>query len=312
MKKPVITVVGSYAVGMTMRTGRFPTSGETLMGHNFKQLHGGKGSNQAVECARLGADVHFVSCLGKDMLGESAISLYNSEGVDVTNIKRSDTMPTGVGFVIVDENGNNIITLDLGANTDLTPEYIVKVEDIISRSDVLLMQLEIPTQTVAVAAEIARKYGVVTILNPAPYQHLADSVWANIDFATPNEKEAKLILGYNPEEDVELEVLSQGLLNKGIGNVIITLGDRGAYFAKCMTCGSPELIPVRKVDAVDTTGAGDTFSAALGVAVAEGKALTDAIIFASSAATLSVLKYGVIESMPYRKEVDEELVKRNF
>jgi len=204
-------------------------------------------------------------------------------------------------------HGENIITLDLGANADLTPEYIASMKNIISNSDIVIMQLEIPPRTVSAAVKIAKEQGVKTILNPAPYQHLPDSTWAGVNIATPNEKEAKLILDLDPEEEVSIATLGEGLLDKGIENVVITLGERGAYFATRNPNTVNELIPVRKVEVVDTTGAGDTFSAALGVAIAEGRSIRDAIKFSSIAAALSVMKYGVIESMPWRDEVEKEL-----
>lgn len=309
MKKPVITVVGSYAAGLTMMTRRFPTSGETLMGWNYRQMHGGKGSNQAVECARLGADVNFIACLGKDVMGDSAVDLYRQEGIDCSNVKFSENLPTGVGFIIVNEHGHNIITLDMGANKDLTPGYVQEKEEVIASSDVCLIQLEISPETVAAAASIAAGNGVRVILNPAPYQKLPDTIWNTIDILTPNEKEAKLLLGYGPDEEIGIPELAYGILSKGVNNVIITLGGRGAYYAAGNEGGNCGFIPAKKVNVVDTTGAGDTFSSALGVATSEGKNLHDAVLFASAAAALSVTRYGVIESMPYRGEV-EEMLKR--
>ncbi|HEY5584570.1 MAG TPA: ribokinase [Ruminiclostridium sp.] len=305
MKNPVISIVGSYAVALTMMTKRFPTSGETLMGENFKQFHGGKGSNQAVESARLGANVNFVACIGKDGFGKGAINLYKTEGINTNYITESDNLSTGVGFIIVDEQGHNIITLDLGANLDLNPDYVNLMKDSIIVSDVLLMQLEISTQSVVAAAKIAKENGVKVILNPAPYQPLPDDIWEDIYILTPNEKEAKLILGYDPESEIAIQELADGIIKKGVKNVIITLGGRGAYFATSSYSNKYQLIPARKVDVVDTTGAGDTFSAALGVAIGEGKALSESVQFASAAASLSVTKYGVIEAMPYRNQVDK-------
>lgn len=307
VKKQIITVIGSYAVGMTMCTKIFPTAGETLIGHSFKQFHGGKGSNQAVECARLGAEVNFIVCIGKDNFGDGAVKLYQDERINTAFISRSNTLATGVGFITINESGQNIITLDLGANADLTPLYISSMADIISKSDIVLMQLEIPPETVSASIKIAREKGVKTILNPAPYQHLPDNTWAGVTIATPNEKEAKLILNLDPEKKVSIQTLGEGLLNKGIENIIITLGDKGAYFATNSSNTKNELIPVRKVEVVDTTGAGDTFSAALAVAIAEGRSIMDAIKFSCAAATLSVMKYGVIDSMPYRDAVEKEL-----
>lgn len=307
MKKPVISVVGSYAVGMTMRVGRIPTNGETLIGHSFKQLHGGKGSNQAIGCARMGASVKFISCIGMDAYGEKVLSLYKEEGVDYSHSKFSKSLLTGVGFIIVDDNGNNIITLDPGANNELTPSYIEETKDVIANSNVLLMQLEIPVETVYAAARIAKENGVKVVLNPAPYKRLPEEIWQYVDIVTPNEKEAKLILGYAPDKEVSIEKLAEELIEKGVENVIITLGGRGSFFRCRIKDADIGLTPSKKVDVVDTTGAGDTFNAALGVAIAEGAELKKAISFATTAASLSVMKYGVIESIPYRDEIDNKL-----
>ena len=301
-EKPIITVVGSYIVGLTMRTGRFPTAGETLIGHSFSQFYGGKGSNQAVGCARLGANVNFIACIGKDTIGDDALKLYRQENVCAELIKRSDTLSTGVGFVIVDQAGSNMILLDIGANNELNPEYITQMSDIISKSDALLMQLEIPLETVAKAAEIAKKHGVPVILNPAPYQNLPDSIWSDITILTPNEKEAKLITGRSPDDDVSVETLGADILQLGVKTIIITLGEKGAYVAAKDISFS---VPSKTVDVVDTTGAGDTFTAALGVAVSEGKNLSEAVEFAVCASALAVTKYGVIEALPYRKQVEK-------
>jgi ribokinase len=311
MKKPVITVIGSYVMAMTMRVERFPTCGETLIGRGFQPIHGGKGTNQAVECARLGATVNHVICVGKDAYGDGIIEICEKEGINVQHIKRSETVSSGVAFVIVNDEGSNIITLDLGANMDFLPEDITALEKIIAQSDIILIQMEISTSTVAAAVNAAKRLGVKVILNPAPYQYLSDEVWANVSIATPNEKEAKMMAGYDPETQVDMEMLGRKLLDKGIENVIITLGEKGAFFMYRENCSIKSgCVPVRKVDAVDTTGAGDTFSAALSGAVAEGKSLTDAIRFAVAAASLSVMYFGVIDIMPYRKEVEEEFKRK--
>ena len=301
-KKPIVTVVGSYIVGLTMRADRFPTPGETLTGHSFTQFYGGKGSNQAVGCARLGAEVNFIACIGKDASGDEALKLYRKENVNTELIKYSGQLSTGVGFIIVDQAGSNMILIDIGANNELNPEYIAQMSDVISKSDALLMQMEIPADTVVKTARIAKSLGVNVILNPAPYQSLPDTVWPDITILTPNEKEAKLITGRSPDADVSVETLGADILKLGVKNVIITLGERGAYIAAGDFSGT---VPSKKVDVVDTTGAGDSFSAALGVAVAEGKPLPEAVEFAVCASALAVTEYGVIESLPYRKQVED-------
>lgn len=300
--KPIITVIGSYAVGLTMRVPRFPTEGETLKGHSFKQMHGGKGSNQAIGCARLGAEVNFISCIGRDILGDVALALYKEEGLRTDYIKLSKNYSTGVGFIIVNECGQNIITLDLGANFDLTPEYISSLSHVIDASQIVLMQMEIPSNTIVTTARIASKKGIKTILDPSPYQPLPNEVWENINIITPNEKDAKLILGYDPVEKIDIRKLGHELLEKGVDTAIITLGEKGSYYTTSEDSG---FIPANSTEVVDTTGAGDTFTAALGVAIIEGKNLHEAIQFASYAASLSVSKYGVIEALPNRDDVEK-------
>lgn len=304
LNKPVITVIGSYAVGMTMKTDRFPVCGETRLGRDFATLHGGKGSNQAIEAARLGAEVNFIGCVGKDPFGDMAIELFKEEGIHCGNVKRSDKFSTGVGFVIVDETGHNIIVIDFGANNDINREDLDKVEGIIAGSDILLVQLEICMEAVEYAVEIAKKHGIKVVLNPAPFQPVNDKLLSGIDIITPNETEARLLLDLKPDQEVpELEI-GKKLLSKGVKAAIITLGSRGAMI---ITGDYNEVVPVKDVQVLDTTGAGDTFSASLSVAIAEGKSLRDAVEFAGAAASLSVMKYGVVPSLPYREEVEKFL-----
>ncbi|APC09281.1 ribokinase [Neomoorella thermoacetica] len=301
MTKPKITVVGSYAVGMTMSTAKFPVSGETVIGHNFKVLHGGKGSNQAVAIARLGGDVSFVACLGDDYYGRNALELYTQEKVDASFVRLVKDSYTGVGFIIVNNDGQNIIVLDPGANNMLTSEDVERAEEIIASSAAVLMQLEISPGIVAYTAQLARQYGVQVVLNPAPYQPLPDEVLPRIDILIPNETEARLLAGLPSDDDSPIEEVGMAILAKGVGKVIITLGAEGALL---VTGEEIYHIPGKEVDVVDTTGAGDTFSAALTMAVAEGKDIKKAMDFAVRAAALAVTKYGVIPALPYRHEVE--------
>lgn len=304
LNKPVITVAGSYAVGMTMKTERFPVCGETRLGRDFATLHGGKGSNQAVEAVRLGAEVNFIGCVGKDSFGETAIELFKEEGMNFENVKRSDKFSTGVGFVVVDESGHNIIVIDFGANNDITREDIDRAEEDIAKSDILLVQLEICIEAVEYIVEVAKKHGVKVVLNPAPFQPLGDKFLSQIDIITPNETEARLLLGLSPECEISELEIGKALLAKGVKTAIITLGSKGAII---VTDEYNEVVPVKDVKVLDTTGAGDTFSSALSVALAEGKSLRHAVEFAGAAASLSVMKYGVVPSLPYRKEVEKFL-----
>lgn len=304
MNKANISVVGSYAAGLTMKTKRFPSCGETLLGSDFTYMHGGKGSNQAIACARAGAAVSFIACIGNDMYGHNAIELYQKEGISTDNLLISSVSATGVGFILVNENGDNEIVIDLAANNELSTKHIKNCEQAIAASDVLLMQLEIPLDPVSEALNLARKHEVTTILNPAPYQPLTPEILSRCSLVTPNETEAKLILGLDAEADIEIRQLGHGLLQKGVGASVITLGEKGCLITTPDKC---EHIPAFSVPVVDTTGAGDTFTASLGVALAEKATLAEAVRFASAASALSVTKYGVIDSLPLRSETNHFL-----
>jgi ribokinase len=301
--EPVITVIGSYAAGLTMKTKRFPTCGETLIGSGYQQLHGGKGSNQAVECARLGAKVNFIGCIGRDNLGESALELYKREGINSSYIKFSDKLSTGVGFIMVDDNGNNIILIDFGANQELSSGYIKSMEDVISSSDAVLIQLEIPIATALEASVIAKRHGVKVILNPAPYQPLPDEIWENVTTVIPNEKEALLIAGFTHKERIPVEKLSQIIRDKGVDQVIITLGENGAY----VSSGSIGMLAdPYKVEVIDTTGAGDCFDAGFLYSYLRGEVLERSLRCGNICGGLSTRARGTVAA-PHIAELNKYL-----
>lgn len=307
MKQANILVFGSYLAGLTMRVRAFPAAGETVMGHSYAALHGGKGSNQAVAAARLGAKVRFAGCVGDDALGHGAMALFAQEGVDTTFSRVCKDMPTGVGFILVDDAGENQITLDTGACKCMDAAFALAASDAIRACDTLLMQLETPLDGVLQAARLARDAGKMIILNPAPYQTLPPSIFPLLDLITPNRGEARQMLGLSASDaSAAPDELADGIRALGARNVVITLGGEGAYFAGEHDRG---LCPACPVCPVDTTGAGDTFSAALAVALCEEKDLREAICFAQHAAALSVQKYGVIDSLPYRAEVEGQICK---
>jgi ribokinase len=297
--KPRIMVYGSYAVGMTMRCKVFPAAGQTVPGKDFRQFHGGKGSNQAIAAARLGGDVCYVSCVGKDKLGDAALSLFKEEGLD-TRVKISEKNATSVGFVMVEESGQNRIIINFDAPMEIGPADIDAIENELKNCKILLIQLEADIPTVVYAAKKAKEYGVCVVLNPAPYQDLPNEIYSYVDVITPNETEAKQMLGIDPVMDIPPEELGKRLLSTGIKNVIITVGENGAILADA---GGITHIPVgRPVAAVDTTGAGDTFAGGLAVALGEGLSIEKAVIFANIAASISVTRHGVVESIPSREE----------
>jgi ribokinase len=302
MTQPIITVVGSFAVGMTIRTSHMPVFGETLAGSNFDMGPGGKGSNQAVGAARLGASSYFAGIIGPDKLGEIATDLYAQEGVDTTYLRKTSQMATGVGFIIINHAGANGIILDMAANTLLDAAFVDGVESQIARSNVVMTVLEIPVAAAARAMELGRKHGVRTILNPAPATPLNDAVLKQVDYLTPNETELRVLIGLSPDDPTPTEELAGHLHDRGAGSLIVTLGEKGALV---LTGHHTEYIPGVAVDVVDTTGAGDAFNAGLAIALAEGKTLIEAVKYANCAGAIACTKLGVIPALGQRSMVDE-------
>ena len=301
MTVPRITVVGSYATGLTMKVKRLPSTGETLLGTGYRVDYGGKGSNQAVGSARLGAKINFVARVGKDAFGEMALSLYRNEGIDVAYVKQTDGVPTGVGFIMVEaESGNNCIVIDPGANELLTADDVSGCTTAFKSTAVVLTQLEIPVAAAEAAMRLGREMGAITILNPAPVRPLPPSVLQLVDVLTPNQVEAKVLTGRSPAEVVEPEQLARELIRSGVKQVVMTLGEKGALI---MTSLSAKHVPAILVSAVDTTGAGDAFNAGLATALASGSSLEAAVQFAVVTGGLAVTKEGVIPSLPNRNEV---------
>ncbi len=298
---PRITVVGSYATGLTMKVQRLPSTGETLLGTGYRVDYGGKGSNQAVGVARLGAKVTFVAKIGKDPFGEMALQLYREEGIDVANVKQIPGAPTGVGFIIVEAaTGNNCIVIDPGANELLTADDISICPAAFHSTAVVLTQLEVPVATAEAAMRAGRAAAAITILNPAPVRPLSPSVLQWIDILTPNQTEAKVLTGRSPDATIDPEQLAQDLIRRGVKQVVMTLGENGALL---VTASSSKHIPAPKMSAVDTTGAGDSFNAGLATAIASGANLEDAVEFAAVTGALAVTKEGVIPSLPTKSEV---------
>ena len=299
-----ITVIGSYAVGMTISCARFPGEGETVTGRNFKMLHGGKGSNQAIAVARLGGVAAFGSAVGGDAFGAAAVTMLKEEGIDARFVIPKPGFATGVGLVLVSDQGSNEIVIDLGANEALSEDDILAMGEVIAGSDLLLLQLETNLDAVVRAIELAHRAKVPVILNPAPFRALPAAVLAKVTYLTPNETEAAGLLGLAPDRLPEGRVLAAEL-HRTFGNaVIVTLGEKGAYIRTGeLDC----LVPGFPARCVDTTGAGDTFSAALAVALGEGRGLAEAVGFANMAASMSVEVEGVVPSIPRRAQVDARL-----
>ncbi|MFY9561333.1 MAG: ribokinase [Terriglobales bacterium] len=301
MNAPRITIVGSYATGLTMKVERLPSRGETLLGTGYRVDHGGKGSNQAVGCARLGATVSFVAKIGKDNFGESALELYRDEGIDVTHVRQTADAPTGVGFIIVAAaSGHNCITIDPGANELLSAADVTECGTAFDSPAVVMTQLEIPVAAAEAAMVRGRARGAITILNPAPVRPLPPSILQAVDILTPNAVEAKVLAGRDPDAAIEPEEIARELIRNGVREVVMTLGEKGALI---VTASSSKRVPAIKVPAVDTTGAGDAFNAGLAAALARGEDLEDAVRLAVVAGGLAVTKEGVIPSLPHCDEV---------
>ncbi len=300
MSSPRITVVGSYATGLTMRVERLPSPGETLLGTGYRVDYGGKGSNQAVGCARLGAQVRFVARIGRDVFGEMALGLYRDEGIDVTHVAQTGAAPTGVGFIIVDANGNNCITIDPGANDLLTAADVSQSGAAFGATAAVLTQLEIPVAAAEAAMARGRAQDAVTILNPAPVRPLPEAILKLVDILTPNQSEARVLAGHSPDEAIDPEEVARDLIRRGVRQVVMTLGEKGALI---VTASSSRHIPALRMTAVDTTGAGDAFNAGLAMALACGADLDGAVQFAMVTGGLAVTKEGVIPSLPHRDEV---------
>jgi ribokinase len=229
------------------------------------------------------------------------MELYRTEGIDTSGVTRNQLMSSGAAFIIVEESGENLISVDSGSNRALLPTDVENQKQLLSNSRVVLTQMEIPAETAMAAMRVGRESGTTTILNPAPYQHIEDG-WENVDIVTPNETEARLITGKPPNQPAEPALLARSIMDKGVGSVVLTLGAAGAFVMSPSFTG---LVPGRKVSAIDTTGAGDAFAGALATATAEGRDLESAVKFAVVAASLAVTKYGVIASLPFRNDVDQ-------
>ena len=305
MKKARVLVVGSYATGLVMQTERLPVRGETLIGWGFRAVHGGKGSNQAVQAARLDAKVTFLVCVGRDVYGDRLESLLREEGISLAGLSRHHDLPTGVGFIVVDRAGHNLITVDLGANRALTPDVVAANSALFDTADIVLAQMEIPIETALTAMHIGHVRGKTTILNPAPAANLSAYDLSDVDYLTPNETEACVCAGQPADR---LDAAVRHLQERGARNVIVTVGERGCtWYAPG---GRTTAFPAFSVNAVDTVGAGDAFAGAFAVALGEGKEVEAALRFANATAALSVTKLDTVPSYHRRAEVEAFLESR--
>ncbi len=302
MEKNRILVIGSSNTDMTVRSATLPKPGETVLGGDFRMGPGGKGANQAVAARLLGGEVTFVCKLGRDMFGEGASKHYESCGLDTSKILWSDK-PSGVALITVDSKAENSIVVASGANADMTVSDIDSVADIIKSSGILLLQLEIPMDAVVHAAEIAYNAGVQVVLNPAPAAVLPAELLKCVSILIPNETEASAISGIDINNFETAAAAAERLKGMGVREVIITMGSRGSVVCD----GDCTFVPAVKVNAVDTTAAGDTFCGGVCVALSEGKDLLEAVKFATAASSIAVQRPGAQDSVPNRCEVDKLL-----
>ena len=302
MIAPKITVVGSYVVGMTIRAPRFAVVGESLIGTDFDMGPGGKGSNQAISAARLGAQVNLLEKIGQDIFAREALDFYASEGMDTQYIIQDPESYTGVAFITLNQAGENLIVVDVGANDLLSPEDVDAFQSAIADSDVVMSVLEIKAETAARAMTLGREAGAITILNPAPARPLPESIYKDVDVLTPNETELKILLGIAPDEPGDVVELARAIQKRGVKSVVVTRGGDGALVVQ--PNGQVTQVSGIEVDVVDTTGAGDAFNAALGTALGEERNLVEAVQFAVVAGGLCCMKLGVIPALPFREAVE--------
>lgn len=298
---PKIVVVGSANTDLVVKVPSIPAPGETVLGGDLVRASGGKGANQAVAAARLGAEVTFIGCLGHDDLGDAYYAQLIKEGMDLRFLRRTVERPSGVALIFVGPDGENAIAVAPGANALLTAADVNAAEAAFREADAVLTQLEVPLDAVHQAVELGKRHGAKVILNPAPAppEPLPTSLLQDIDVLTPNRQEARAIAG-SGESPRDAADRLRGL---GVGAVVMTLGAEGAWL---LSDEGEAVIPGRKVAAVDATGAGDCFSGALTVALAEGKNLAEAVRWATVAASISVTRLGAQPSLPSRIELLEE------
>lgn len=297
---PYILVAGSSNTDMVINSPHLPAPGETIIGSSFFMNPGGKGANQAVAAARLGGHVTFICKTGNDIFGKQTAAIFENEGIDISYMLEDADNPSGVALITVDDEGENTIVVASGSNATLSQQDIQPFSNVIENASVLLMQLEIPVDTVKYVASTARAKDVRVILNPAPACTLSDDILRNVSIITPNEKEAQMLTGISVHDLDTAKEAAHALASKGIETVIVTLGAKGALLYNGEAF---ELIPATAVRAVDTTAAGDVFNGALAVALTEGKPMRDAVAFACRAAAISVTRKGAQSSAPYKKEL---------
>lgn len=300
-----IVVVGSSNTDLVVNVPKIPLEGETILGSKFRTHKGGKGANQAVAASRLGADTTFIACIGNDDFGNRAIKSYNEEGINTKYIQREGET-SGVALITVSDQGRNTISVSPESNGLLSPKHIDQALDVIRKAKVVLTQFEIPIPTIEYLIKRCNECSAKFILNPAPALKLPEYLFKFIDIITPNETEAESLTGIKVTDEKSANLSAAKLIQKGVKEVIITLGDKGAYLHSKT---QQKLIPGFKVNAIDTTAAGDTFNGALAYSITQNKPTEEAIIFANAASALAVTKNGAQSSTPKFSDVNKFLNK---
>jgi ribokinase len=300
----VVTVIGSLNMDLVTYVTRLPQTGETIIGQDFQQMPGGKGANQANAIAKLGAPVRMLGGVGADAMGEALLAALQQDGVDISQIGRFSDISTGIATITVDSAGHNWIVVTPGANYRFVAEQLQNRKAALDDSGIIVTQLEIPLETVRYALQAAKGVGKTTILNPAPAVELDDAILAFVDILIPNETELELLSGASLHTETDIIAASRRLINRGVQEVIVTLGEKGCMYVNSERFRS---FQAYQVNAVDTTAAGDSFIGGMAVALSEGKTIEEAVSFAMAVAALTVTKKGAQSSLPYRREVEELL-----
>jgi ribokinase len=306
--KPRICVVGSSNIDLVVKSQRLPFQGETILGGEFLMVPGGKGANQAVAAAKLGAEVYFIAKLGDDIFGAQSFANFKKEGVNIKYVTRTKKALSGVASIAVDKAGNNTIVVAPGANHLLSPQDVKRAEQDIASCGALVAQLEIPMETVEFAARLANKFKIPFILDPAPAQKLKPKLLEMTDVIKPNETEAKILTGVEVTDAKTAGKAARNLLARGVKTVIITMGAKGFFMVNNEI---NDFFPAKKIKAVDSTAAGDAFVGGLVFCIAQGRTILEAALFANDVAALSVTKMGAQSSMPSMKEVEKFIKKKN-
>jgi ribokinase len=299
-----ILVIGSSNTEMIFQASAIPAAGETVLGSAFSMSPGGRGVNQAIAAVKSGGEVIFIGRTGNDLFGDQVIQVLQQNGIDTSIVIRDKTMASGISSIVLDSAGESAVTITPGANVNLSEKDLLNARTVISSGDILLLQLDIPIETVRFAADLARSSGVRVILNPSPALPVSDELLKSISILTPNASQAEILTGITITDERSAELAGRILLERGLNRVIITLRSKGAMV---IDNGGAEHVPGFEMKSVDTSVVSDVFNGALVVALAEGKNFYEAVLFANAAAAISASRLGALSSIPFREEILELL-----